>query len=102
MDLEKIGGGKPDRFFKSGGKAIRVILQQSELAGLVEKIMRLQHGRRLTQAGRDFLDSIDVPEDDLVAKQESWIVQKDLSSSEGEDKNKKVDESKNEGEDNGK
>lgn len=55
-------GGKPDKFFKSGGKIIRVILQQAEAAGLVEKVSRLQHGRRLTQAGRDLLDSINVEE----------------------------------------
>lgn len=53
-------GGKPDKFKKSGGKIIRVILQQAEEAGLVEKISRLQHGRRLTKAGRDLLDSIEV------------------------------------------
>jgi len=53
-------GGKPDKFRKAGGKIIRVILQQAEAAGLVEKITRLQHGRRLTQAGRDLLDSIEV------------------------------------------
>jgi len=53
-------GGKPDKFNKSGGKIIRVILQQAEAAGLVEKVTRLQHGRRLTQAGRDLLDSIEV------------------------------------------
>jgi len=55
-------GGKPDRFRKAGGKIIRVILQQAEAAGLVEKITRLQFGRRLTQKGRDFLDSIEVKE----------------------------------------
>jgi len=55
-------GGQPDKFFKAGGKIIRVILQQAEAAGLVEKVTRLQHGRRLTQKGRDFLDSIDVEE----------------------------------------
>ena len=55
-------GGKPDRFFKSSGKIIRVILQQAEAAGLVEKVLRMQHGRRLTQNGRDFLDSIEVEE----------------------------------------
>ena len=53
-------GGKPDKFKKSGGKIIRVILQQAEEAGLVEKVLRLQHGRRLTAAGRDLLDSIEV------------------------------------------
>jgi len=55
-------GGKPDKFFKSGGKIIRVILQQAESAGLVEKVTRMQFGRRLTQSGRDFLDSIEVEE----------------------------------------
>jgi len=57
-------GGKPDRFRKASGKIIRVILQQAEAAGLVEKVVRLQHGRRLTQAGRDFLDSIEVEGDE--------------------------------------
>ena len=55
-------GGRPDKFKKSGGKIIRVILQQAESAGLVEKINRFQFGRRLTQKGRDFLDSIEVEE----------------------------------------
>jgi len=55
-------GGRPDKFFKSGGKIIRVILQQAEAAGLVEKVTRMQHGRRLTVAGRDFLDAIEVEE----------------------------------------
>jgi len=55
-------GGKPDKFFKSGGKIIRVILQQAEAAGLVEKVTRMQHGRRLTAVGRDLLDSIEVEE----------------------------------------
>jgi small subunit ribosomal protein S19e len=53
-------GGKPDKFRKASGKIIRVILQQAEKAGFVEKLDRLQHGRRLTEAGRDFLDSIEV------------------------------------------
>jgi small subunit ribosomal protein S19e len=54
-------GGRPGKFRKASGKIIRVILQQAEAAGLVEKVDKLQHGRRLTQTGRDFLDSIDVP-----------------------------------------
>jgi len=66
-------GGRPDKFFKSGGKIIRVILQQAEAAGLVEKVLRMQHGRRLTQAGRDFLDSIDGAYDSEV-KGEDWVV----------------------------
>ena len=59
---KKDRGGKPDKFKKASGKIIRVILQQAEAAGLVEKVERLQHGRRLTQKGRDFLDSIEVGE----------------------------------------
>ena len=55
-------GGKPDKFKKSGGKIIRIILQQAEAAGFVEKLDRLQFGRRLTAKGRDFLDSIEVEE----------------------------------------
>jgi ribosomal protein S19E (S16A) len=43
---------------KASGKMIRVILQQSEAAGLVEKVSNMQHGRRLTEKGRKFLDSI--------------------------------------------
>jgi small subunit ribosomal protein S19e len=71
---KKDRGGKPDRFRKASGKIIRVILQQAEAAGLVEKILRMQHGRRLTQAGRDLLDSIEVEEkvgldfEDVAAK----------------------------------
>ncbi len=83
-------GGKPDKFFKSGGKIIRVILQQAEAAGLVEKIMRMQHGRRLTQQGRDFLDSIDVEDGkQLAINSEDWIVKTVYGEQpvvEGEDK----------------
>ena len=53
-------GGRACKFRKSGGKIIRVILQQAEAAGLVEKITRLQYGRRLTVKGRELLDSIEV------------------------------------------
>jgi small subunit ribosomal protein S19e len=66
-------GGRPDKFFKASGKIIRVILQQAEAAGLVEKILRMQHGRRLTQQGRDFLDSIEIEKDKEIDS-DSWIV----------------------------
>jgi len=59
---KKDRGGRPDHFRKAGGKIIRVILQQAEAAGLVEKVSRLQHGRRLTATGRELLDSIEVEE----------------------------------------
>lgn len=57
---KKDRGVVPDEFRKAGGKIIRVILQQAESAGLVEKVSKFQFGRRLTQKGRDFLDSIEV------------------------------------------
>ena len=51
-------GMKPARFKKASGKMIRVILQQTEKAGLTEKVDKRQFGRRLTLKGRQFLDSI--------------------------------------------
>lgn len=51
-------GGQPARFRKASGKMIRIILQQAEKAGIVEKVNNQQHGRRLTAKGREFLDSI--------------------------------------------
>jgi small subunit ribosomal protein S19e len=55
-------GVKPARFKKSSGKMIRVMLQQAEKAGFVEKITGSQFGRRLTKKGREFLDAIKVEE----------------------------------------
>jgi len=66
-------GGKACKFRKASGKIIRVILQQAEAAGLIEKVSRAQHGRRLTQVGRDLLDSIDAPADVMVDSSE-WTV----------------------------
>lgn len=55
---KKNRGVKPSKHKKSSGKLIRVMLQQAEKAGLVEKIDKVQFGRRLTEKGRKFLDSI--------------------------------------------
>ncbi|MFA5061114.1 MAG: 40S ribosomal protein S19 [Candidatus Pacearchaeota archaeon] len=55
-------GGMPSEFRKSGGKIIRTILQRAEKAGFVEKVSRFQHGRRLTEKGKEFLDSIKIKE----------------------------------------
>ncbi len=64
-------GGRPDEFRKASGKIIRIILQQAEKVGLVEKVAQgKQFGRRLTQAGRDFLDGIEIKE---VKKEEKKI-----------------------------
>ena len=84
-------GGRPDKFFKSGGKIIRVILQQAEAAGLVEKVTRMQHGRRLTVAGRDFLDAIEVEEkkglnfEDIIAKPVEIVDPQDANLEEAAD-----------------
>jgi len=84
-------GGKPDKFRKSGGKIIRVILQQAEAAGLVEKVNRMQHGRRLTQTGRDFLDSIDVPKK-LGLNFEEMTVSVNVSTAPVEESKENLDE----------
>jgi len=59
-------GGRASKFRKASGKIIRVILQQAEAAGFVEKVTSRQFGRRLTQAGRDFLDDIKVAKKEVV------------------------------------
>ncbi|RLG48423.1 MAG: 30S ribosomal protein S19e [Thermoproteota archaeon] len=47
-------GARPEHFRKASGHIIRVILQQLERAGLVEKVER--RGRRVTPRGRSLLD----------------------------------------------
>jgi len=51
-------GMKPEEFRKASGKIIRVILQQAEKAGLAEKVKDKKAGRRLTEKGKEFLESI--------------------------------------------
>jgi small subunit ribosomal protein S19e len=48
-------GSKPTEFRKSGGNAIRKILQQAEAAGLLEKDKK---GRKLTEKGKKFLEDL--------------------------------------------
>ena len=50
-------GMAPAEFRKSGGKIIRLILQQAEAAGLVEKSKSKKAGRQLTIKGKQFLES---------------------------------------------
>ncbi len=59
---KKSRGVKPAKHKKSSGKMIRVMLQQAERAGFVEKVDKIQFGRRLTEKGRNFLDSIKLGE----------------------------------------
>lgn len=51
-------GVRPPRFARGGGKIIRVILQQAEEAGLVEKFKGRRSGRQLTQKGREFMEGL--------------------------------------------
>jgi small subunit ribosomal protein S19e len=51
-------GMQPEKFFKSSGKIIRVILQQSGKAGLTEVIKDPKAGRRLTKKGKAFMEEL--------------------------------------------
>jgi len=51
-------GMRPEKFYKSSGKIIRVILQQAGKAGFVEHIKEKRTGRRLTKKGLNFLESL--------------------------------------------
>ena len=55
---------KPEKFKKSGGKIIRVILQQADSAGFTELVKKIKGvrerkpGRQLTEKGKKFLEAI--------------------------------------------
>ncbi|MEM4259454.1 MAG: 30S ribosomal protein S19e [Candidatus Pacearchaeota archaeon] len=51
-------GVKPPIFVKGGGKIIRVILQQAEQAGFVEKVKGKKSGRQLTAKGKEFMEAL--------------------------------------------
>lgn len=51
-------GVRPEEFRKGSGKIIRVILQQAEKAGFLEKSIGKKKGRILTSKGKEFLESI--------------------------------------------
>lgn len=51
-------GMQPPRFVKAGGKIIRLILQQAETAGLLEKSAGKPSGRKLTAKGKELLESV--------------------------------------------
>jgi len=51
-------GQRPAEFRKSGGKILRVILQQTEAAGLTEKVKGKKSGRKLTEKGKELLESV--------------------------------------------
>lgn len=52
-------GMRPEAFMKASGKAIRVIVQGAEKAGLLEKVKEgRRFGRRLTAKGKEFMETI--------------------------------------------
>ncbi len=51
-------GMRPPKFHEAGRKIIRVILQQAEKAGMLEKVKEPKAGRRLTKKGKQFLDGV--------------------------------------------
>ena len=57
---KKNRGMKPERFVRASGKMIRVILQQAEKAGLLEKFTapHERSGRRLTKLGKELLEGV--------------------------------------------
>ena len=61
---KKNRGYKPEKFIKAGGKIIRTILQQSDKVGFTEVakpvrgIRSRKPGRKLTEKGKEFLESI--------------------------------------------
>ena len=60
---KKSRGSRPEEFRKSGGKIIRVILQQLDKAGLTELVKtdrnsKAKPGRKLTKKGREFMEGV--------------------------------------------
>lgn len=56
---KKNRGSRPEIFAKASGKMIRVMLQQAEKAGFLEKVKEgKRFGRRLTKSGKQFLEAI--------------------------------------------
>lgn len=51
-------GMPPAEFRKGSGKMIRMILQQAEKAGLLEKSTTKKLGRKLTKKGVEFMEAI--------------------------------------------
>lgn len=54
----KDNGMAPAHFMPSGGKIIRLLLQQAEQAGLLEKTLKPKAGRQLTARGKEFLEGV--------------------------------------------
>ena len=78
---KKNRGMRPERFKKASGKMIRVILQQAEAAGLLEKSNEpgKRAGRKLTEKGREFLEKTAAKKQITVEellKQKNTVIEK--------------------------
>ncbi len=72
----KSRGSQPEESRKAGGKIIRVILQQAEKAGFVNKSEGKKKGRQLTKKGLEFMNKISesiVSEDTQKSKKVSEV-----------------------------
>ena len=54
----KNNGHQPSHFARAGGKVIRVMLQDLEKAGLIEKVSKPVKGRKITPEGQKMLDKV--------------------------------------------
>ena len=52
---KKNRGVKPERFYRGGGKIVRVVLQEFDKKGFTEKV---KDGRKLSSKGQSYLDKI--------------------------------------------
>ncbi len=94
-------GVKPEQFRKGSGKIIRVILQQAEQAGYVEKVKGKKAGRQLTKKGVELLKSIEdnqsKTKEESEEKKETKINKEEREEkSEEEKETKKEDDSQKE------
>jgi small subunit ribosomal protein S19e len=57
---KKNRGVRPEKFRRASGKIIRVLLQQAEKAGILEKFNESgkRAGRRLTKQGKELMESV--------------------------------------------
>jgi len=51
-------GMQPERFQKASGKMLRLMLQQAEKAGFVEKTKSKKAGRKLNKKGKEMLEQV--------------------------------------------
>tara|TARA_B100001971_G_C18129616_1_gene504084 strand:+ start:505 stop:1062 length:558 start_codon:yes stop_codon:yes gene_type:complete len=67
---KKNRGYKPERFRRASGKMIRVILQQAEAAGLLEKSNEpgKRAGRKLTEKGMELMENIKLGDKPITPK----------------------------------